>query len=162
MRERTWHPDSKVYAVRRAGIGLLCLALIGCATASASRAPVPVILLVGGDDGLTLRLAEAIRREVQASSRYRLAPASQVAGIVVRIDENVTALRSGGTSHFRYSITFERGGVVVGNSAGGCPELHMRRCSRRVLIGLERSLGSIDPTTGPVTIQAIALTRPTG
>jgi hypothetical protein len=115
-----------------------------CAVSSAAQTPrVPVQVQRGGDDGLTVRLSEAIGEAFRSSSRFSIADENAKVPLKIRIPTNVNWTAVGGRTRVNYSITFSRGGSIKsGQSAGFCFEDELQRCAAHVLADAAKFIGS--------------------
>jgi len=105
------------------------------------EAPVLVALYVGGDDGETQRLAEALTNQLSSSGRYRLALAEEQAEVAVTITDHVRPIVIRGVDYISYHITFARPGAgELGQSAGRCPARRMEACASRIFRDFRRVL----------------------
>ena len=110
----------------------------GCSTVPApsvarSNAAVPVEVFTGGDDGLTQRLADAIRSEFGRSARFTLALAPTSDLLRVTIPTNVGWKGVRGKTRVTYQLRLERAGRTVAESGGVCSEQDLRVCAKKVL-----------------------------
>jgi hypothetical protein len=115
--------------------------LMGCcggyATDAASKPTqpsvvVPVEVWIGGDDALTLRLADAIRNEFRHSSLFTLAPAFTSHSLRVTIPTNVGWEKMSGRTRVKYKVQFYREGHEVVASGGVCWEDDLAPCARDI------------------------------
>lgn len=90
-----WRLALLVVAV--AGFGLAC-------TISPSTAPVPIEVWRLGDDGLTLRFAEAIEAGLRSSRALILATRSRPGAAVLRIPNHVSWDRVGSETRVQYTV----------------------------------------------------------
>ena len=110
----------------------------GCSTAAPSTtAPltvaVPVELWTGGDDGLTLRLADAVRNEFSQSALFALAPASTPNSLRATIPTHVHWEQVGAGTRVKYKLRLARGERNLGETGGVCWENDLRTCARQIV-----------------------------
>jgi len=117
------------------------LVLPGCATAIAPNRPIPVEIWRVGDDGLTVRFADALEAAFQEASMFRLSTNQAQGTLVVKIPRNVSWTRTGGSTHVNYVVDFVKDNQEVGKSAGACAEDRLRDCAARVLKDAEATVG---------------------
>ena len=116
---------------------MLLASLEACATlpaASVSAAnAVPVEIVTGGDDGLTLRLADAVRHKFERSALFALAPAGTLNVRSVGIPTHVGWEKAGGRTRVSYLLRLERAGRKVAESGGTCWETELEVCAREIV-----------------------------
>jgi hypothetical protein len=108
----------------------LVLASSGTATSLAHRES--ALVLVNADDGLSLRLADAIRSEVGKSSHLSLAPRKGPAALVITITTNVGWEQVKGRTLVKYRVQYERTGMTKDDS-GTCWENELPRCGKQIV-----------------------------
>jgi hypothetical protein len=91
-------------------------------------------LWTGGDDGLTQRLADAVREEFRQSGRFALVEAGGDAGALrVGIPTHVAWQVVEGRTRLTYRLELERGGRRVAATGGSCWEDELDRCARMLV-----------------------------
>ena len=117
------------------------MALVACAGCSTVAAPtsvsprkvVPVEVWTGGDDGLTQRLAEAVRNEFRQSSRFALVSGPAPESLRVTIPTHVGWEQRGGRLRVSYELRLSRDGRNLGERSGACWENDLRTCARLIV-----------------------------
>jgi hypothetical protein len=117
---------------------LLSMTRAACSTAgndtlAVSRGPVPVEFSTGGDDGLTLRLADAVRRGFRHTAHFKLSPAGTPNILKVTIPTHVGWKQINGRTRVSYQLRLERGGRYLGDSSGVCWETDLGACAAQVV-----------------------------
>jgi hypothetical protein len=132
--------------VMKLALSAILVALCGgCSTARVHSGvsaiePVPVEVISGGDDGLTQRLADAIRSEFRQSARFTLPLPAGPDALRVTIPTHVGWEKVGGSTRVTYRLRLERGGHKLAESGGFCPEENLRFCARTVVAAAERAI----------------------
>ena len=123
----------------RTAFSLMLMAICGgCSTvlphnvAQATK-PTSVEIFTGGDDGLTQRLAEAIRSEFKQSGRFTLGVPSSADTLRVTIPTHVGWQDVGGGTRVTYQLRLDRGGRKLVESGGTCWEKELHVCARTVV-----------------------------
>jgi hypothetical protein len=143
---RTFAVSATMQLVRTALGVMLIVGWGGCLAAQPSatdrqRAAVPVEVWTGGDDGLTRRLADAVRDEFKQSALFALTPASTPNSLRVSIPTNVEWEQVGGRTRVAYKLRLARGDRTFGVTAGVCWENDLRTCARQVVEEATNSIG---------------------
>ena len=117
---------------------MISIACCGCSTLTASSPSHPadatrVEVSTGGDDGLTHRLADAVRDEFKQSPLFVLAPAPTPGSLRVTIPTHVGWEQVGSRTRVTYQLRLDRGDRNFGESNGVCWEDELRTCARQVL-----------------------------
>lgn len=95
-------------------------------------APLAVEVWTGGDDGLTQRLADAVREEFRASPRFRMV-VGRSGALRVIIPTHVGWRDIGTRTRVTYRLELERGGRRTAVAGGACWEADLRVCARQIL-----------------------------
>ena len=114
----------------------LTSAFVACATPQAETPRVRVLVLSSGDDGLTGRLAEAIRHGLQDSRGYASIPIGEPPDLVISIESNVRPTFVEDVMYANYDVRFYRPidyRITVGRSAGGCRAQRVEDCAETIL-----------------------------
>jgi len=124
--------------MRTIPVVMISIACGGCSTLAASSPlhpsdTTPVEVWTGGDDGLTQRLADAVRDEFKQSSLFALAPASTPGSLRVTIPTHVGWEQVGGRTRVMYQLRLDRGDRNLGESSGVCWEDELRTCARQIV-----------------------------
>ena len=116
---------------------MMLVACGGCSTVSAPTAArptaIPVEVWTGGDDGLTQRLADAVRNEFRQSALFTLAPASTQNALRVSLPTHVGWNEVGGRTRVTYRVMFETAKRRMGERSGACWDDELRECARMVV-----------------------------
>lgn len=100
-----------------------------------TQAPAPILaeLRVGGDDGLTQRFADAIRRAIEFSEDFAL-PRAHQGQLIMTIPTHLSWQEDQGKLNFEYLVLFtDRDSRNLGTSTGTCGESDMETCSASVV-----------------------------
>lgn len=117
--------------------------LAACMSTGFDEGPVGVALYVGGDDGATQRLAEALTNQLNSSGRYRLALAEERTATRLTITNHVQWYPVRGVDFIGYDVAFGRpDGRELGRSVGRCQAQRMEVCALRIVHDLDRALRS--------------------
>lgn len=114
------------------------MSLILIAALSASLETTPVAVHTGGDDGLTQRLAEAVREEFRRTPGYRLDHTST--RMTVTIPTHVDWRRILGRTRVSYVADF-RSGDRESHMRGSCWEGRLSACARSIVRQADRLEG---------------------
>lgn len=116
---------------------MMVVACVGCVTApdpaKFAGDRIPVEVWTGGDDGLTLRLADAVRSEFKQSARYTEAASSTANALRVTIPTHVRSDDVDGRARVTYSVRFDRAERRIGETNGTCWSDELNACARLVL-----------------------------
>lgn len=111
--------------------------LLGCgscfATIAHPKGAVPVQIVTGGDDGLTQRLADAVREEFRHSAQFTLAMSPTPDSLIVTIPSHVRWEKVGDRTRVTYALTLQTGARRLGASGGVCWEDDLRTCARSIV-----------------------------
>jgi hypothetical protein len=124
---------------------VLALIIAACAADPATSVTkpdsrVPVEVASGGDDGLTQRLADAVRSEFAQSARFALAPASTPNVLTVTIPTHVGWEEVSGRNRVTYEVRLDRAGQKLAESRGVCWEHDLRGCAQDIVAATARAL----------------------
>lgn len=115
--------------------------LTGC-VASSSADPKPSLgselapyeLWMGGDDGLTQRLAAAVRKEFDLSGLFTAIRLSeQPNGLKVTIPTHAGWKEVRGEQRITYKLRIERAGRLLARTRGSCWERELAVCARQIV-----------------------------
>jgi hypothetical protein len=115
--------------------------LAGCATGLPMSEREATLVLVNADDGLSLRLADAIRNEVAKSTRLLTTPSDGRATLTIRIPTNVEWKQVEGRTLVKYRVEYERAGNSRASS-GTCWESELSRCGEQIVAAAITSAGA--------------------
>ncbi len=123
---------------------MLLASLNACATTAEppvvnSNKPVPVEIFTGGDDGFTVRLADAVRSEFEKSPLFTLATDPANHALIVKIPTHVEWHDVGTKTRISYKLRLERAGQVLMESGGTCWETEMQVCAESILDSADRA-----------------------
>ena len=100
---------------------------------------VPVELVTAGDDGLTQRLASAIRIELASSAAFSMAPAPVSDLLTVIIPTHVGWEEVGGKTRVTFELWLKRGGQKLSEAGGKCWEHELSVCAQSVVEAARRA-----------------------
>ncbi len=131
-------PRCEAVAMKVIAAAGLIAALAGCAASAGSQSlnatAMPVEIWTGGDDGLTLRLGDAVEEEFRLSSRFSHGPAGAVPGALkVIIPTHVRWREVGDQTHVTYRLELELNGRRRSAKGGTCWESDLNQCARQVV-----------------------------
>ena len=92
-----------------------------------------VALWVGGDDGLTQRLADALRSEFAKSRVFTLLQTSTRHSLRVTIPENVGWREINGRTQVNYEVRLARGVQGSRSHRGQCWENELAVCAKQIV-----------------------------
>ncbi len=130
----------------------ISFAVEGRAAIADSAKPTPIVVLKGGDDGLTNRLSDAIEKAFEASPDFKLSNGKQRGTLIVLIPTNVDwkPLRStqsdGRTPAITVLYAVEFRSVddrVIASRAGSCRDDRMEECAAEVIKGAKAAVRRI-------------------
>jgi hypothetical protein len=115
--------------------------IVGRAEDLSKRKPVPVELLVGGDDGLTLRLASALRDAIVASPEFVEADNTSKRPLRLEIPTNVNWHSVRDKTSVDYVVVFtDSDSKYLGGSFNRCWESEIPKCASKVISDLRLAL----------------------
>jgi hypothetical protein len=98
------------------------------------RAPVPLEIWRRGDDGLTLRFADALEGAFRASSVFTMSSGKKPGTLVVTIPDHVEWERVGNQTKVIYTLEFStESSGRIGSSVGTCWDDDLCPCARQAL-----------------------------
>lgn len=116
-------------------------AITGCAPAD-PQPPVAVEIRRGGDDGLTVRFADALETGVRGSRIFRASGPGRPARLVFEIPRSLGWTEIGSRVQVHFQVDFKSGDSrVLGTSRGTCWETNLNVCVARVLNDAPRASG---------------------
>jgi hypothetical protein len=99
-----------------------------------SRELVPVEIWRRGDDGLTLRFADALEGALRASSIFTMSSGKKPGTLMVTIPDHVEWERVGNRTKVIYTLEFStESSDRIGSSRGTCWDDDLSPCSRQAL-----------------------------
>src|SRR5260370_37653526 len=82
------------------------IVLAVCTINAAPAEPTRVEVWIGGDDGLTLRLRDALESAFRSSPDFTLSSGKKPGTLVVKIPTNVEWKKKAGRTHMLYTVKF--------------------------------------------------------
>jgi hypothetical protein len=118
------------------------IAIAGCTTAS-SASPIPVEIQRGGDDGLTVRLADTLEAAFQEARGFAHGDEGQPATLVVVIPRNVQWADVGARTRVIFQVEFRRADSrLLARSRGTCWETQLETCAAHILSDARNAIRS--------------------
>lgn len=122
----------------------------GSAAAAAADDPVPVVLWVVGDDGLTQRFASALRAEIKKSPEFTEADVASGRPFRLLIPTNVEGYMVHGKMVVHFAVVFmDANSKYLGGTFSGCFESEMSTCAEQVVSNLRSTLADKRGVTAP-------------
>lgn len=113
---------------------LLFSTTLTCPMNASDKNPIPIEVWRGGDDGLTLRLADALENAFKASPHFILSSGRKKGTLVVRIPTHVGWKQIGKRTRVLYNVEFASADDQnVGGSTGSCWEDALTQCAAEVV-----------------------------
>ena len=110
------------------------LAVAGCAIEAASPEPTLVEVWRGGDDGLTLRLTDALESAFRSSPKFTLSNGRKPGTLVVTLPTHVEWRQVGTRTQVSYSVDFAAiDGRNIGASKGSCWDDALVKCASHIV-----------------------------
>jgi hypothetical protein len=104
--------------------------------------PVPVAVLCNGDDGLTSRLCDQVKKAFGKSSEFTLQVAHRPHFVIVRIPTNVSWKKDGKRIKAIYSVEISiKDGKNLRTIEGSCGEDGLGVCAAKILTDTRSTLG---------------------
>ena len=101
---------------------------------SAKPTPTPVEVWCVGDDGLTIKLRDALEDAFKSSSVFRLSSGKKPGTLVVTIPSNVAWNRAGKRTRVSYKAEFTLiDNSSLGGSAGSCWDDTLTKCATQIV-----------------------------
>lgn len=121
--------------IKRTAVLILGSAAVSaCAAPSSSVGRTSVEIRRGGDDGLTVRFADALEAAFRRAPGFSLGSGKVADTLIVTIPSNVTWKQTGDRTQVNYSIMFSTiDSQPVGSSSGTCWEDQLQQCIDHVL-----------------------------
>ena len=108
--------------------------LVGCGVASAQTPRTLVEVWKGGDDGLTNRLADALKDAFKSSSGFELSTGKKPGTLVVTIPSNVEWKQVGKRTKVLYTVDFASiENQPLGTSKGTCWDDVLTKCADKIV-----------------------------
>lgn len=110
-------------------IALLCTNAAG----ESGNGKIPVEIWRGGDDGLTVKLADNLNEIFKASNTFTTGKFGTGESLLVKIKENVNLEDLDGRKKIKYSVSFEKkSGLVLHVSEAGCWADEISECAKDI------------------------------
>jgi dienelactone hydrolase len=104
--------------------------------------PIPVAVLCGGDDGVTARLCDEVKRDLGESPDFTLEVAHKPRILIVRIPTNVSWKRVDGQANVLYRVEFSlKDERDLGRSDGSCREDRLNDCAAQIFSKTRGAIG---------------------
>ena len=135
---------AKPSAMRRLLTTFAAILLSACVTqnegSESTTSATPVEVWVGGDDGLTIRLADAVEEALKASPRFTYVERGSVPDALrLGLPGHVTWAKVDGRVRVKYRVELERRGQKLAGAEGGCWESELQRCALAILRTTEKT-----------------------
>ena len=105
-----------------------------CTTNGSFAQTVTVAIWRGGDDGLTVRLSDAIETAFRSSTSFSISNTKQSGALLVTIPTNVPWKQVGDQTQVLYTVEFTSGdGRKLGTSEGSCWADALAECATHVV-----------------------------
>jgi hypothetical protein len=104
------------------------------AQVTAKQKPIPVEVWCGGDDGLTLRLRDAVEHAFATSPDFQLSSGKRAGTLIVTIPTNVGWKRTGKKTRVLYHISLSTvDGKLLGKWHGSCLDDALQNCAASIV-----------------------------
>ena len=112
---------------------------------SESETRVSVAVFCSADDGLTLKLCDAVERSLRRSRGFSLSGNRALSTLRLRIPTNVHWESANGHIQVQYKVEFWSAEDVkkLGEVAGSCREIKLSDCAKRILLKAEEAAGRL-------------------
>jgi hypothetical protein len=108
--------------------------LVACGVASAQTPRTLVEVWKGGDDGLTNKLADALKDAFKSSSDFQLSTGKKPGTLVATIPSNVEWKQVGKRTKVLYKVNFASvDNRPVGASEGSCWDDALAKCANKIV-----------------------------
>lgn len=116
-------------------IAAACIFLtIGMGKTEGKSLPMPVEVWCNGDDGLTIRLRDALENAFKSSPDFHLSSEKEPRSLVVTIPTNVGWKQFGRRTKILYTVEFASSdNHSLGESKGSCWDDEFSRCATQVV-----------------------------
>lgn len=117
--------------------------LSSCVTAPAPP-PQPVEIRFLGDDGLSMRLTQAVIKSINATPSLTYSNEGRGGTVVAQTSDHVGWKRIGGRTQANYDVKFRViGGGDLGRSVGSCWEDEIAKCAAQISADLVKATREI-------------------
>ncbi len=93
----------------------------------------PVEVWGGADDGLTIRLRDALKDAVRSSADFYLSSGEKPGTLVITLPSNVEWKQVGGRTQVLYTAEFASDGQNLGGSTGSCWDDALAKCAAQIV-----------------------------
>lgn len=109
-------------------------ALVACTAGSSSDERTPVEVWRAGDDGLTVKVAEAIEQEININHRLRLSRGGQPGSLIILVPKNVAWKAMNQKTEVEYTVEYETlDKRRLGSSSGSCFDDALTLCANDIV-----------------------------
>jgi hypothetical protein len=120
------------------------MALATCAIDATPAEPTRVEVWAVGDDGLTLRLRDALEGAFRSSPDFTLSSGKKQGTLVVTIPTNVEWKKKAGRTKVLYTVKFTSiDDQNLGTSSGSCRENALTKCAAQIVTGAKSAAREI-------------------
>ena len=110
------------------------LIVTACAVEAVATEPTLVEVWCGGDDGLTIRLRDALENAFKSSPRFRLSFGKKPKTLIVSIPTNVEWNKVGKKTQVLYTVEFSSAdNQKIGTSTGSCWDNAFAKCAAQIV-----------------------------
>ena len=118
----------------RASVIVIGLLVSQCAMEAASTKPTLIEVWCGGDDGLTIRLKDALEAAFKSTSDFRLSSGKKLGTLIVTIPTHVGWKQAGQRTKVSYAVEFTSiDNRALGTSTGSCWDDALAKCTRKIV-----------------------------
>jgi hypothetical protein len=104
----------------------------------------PVEVWGGADDGLTIRLKDALKDAFRSSSEFHLSGGKEPGTLVITLPSNVGSQQVGGRTQVLYMAEFaSSGGQDLGESKGSCWDDALAKCAAQIFKDAKIAAGKV-------------------
>ncbi len=121
--------------------------VVTLSTEASPRKPTPTLVEVwcGGDDGLTIKLRDALEDAFRSSSAFRLSSGKKPGTLLVTIPSNVEWKQFGSRTQVLYAVEFTSADdAKLGSSKGSCWDTKLEKCATQVVKDAKTAARKID------------------
>lgn len=93
----------------------------------------PVEVWGGADDGLTIRLRDALKDAFRSSTDFHLSSGNKPGTLVITLPSNVEWKQVGGRTQVLYTAEFASDGQNLGGSKGSCWDDALAKCAAQIV-----------------------------
>jgi hypothetical protein len=155
MHYQDWIEDSRM-PVTSSPIRILVAAILGllvttgCGDSNSSSKPTLVEVWRGGDDGLTVRLSEALETAFRSSSDFALTTGTKPGTLMVVGPTNTRRKQVAARTEIVYAVEFaSTDGRALGASSGSCWEVELQVCVVRIVEDAKAAAAKLSKASDP-------------